>query len=430
MIKKLLIPCAIVFISSFSDLSSSHNASRYFPFLEKPEDYITHKESFVEPSLFITSAGSAFKSGDGSQGIAELWGKYDLKDVIEAIDATTVGTYNPFSGEPGYVDWNTKEIKFNIDGKVKSRGLILALNQNIAKSDFHVGVFLPVMHVNNSLFFTFDADSSHNDVQNLTPQELEMLDRVRRSVHRDLGLKGRDWTKSGVGDLDLYISWQRYFDHAMNMKSVSLDFRGGALVPIGAQSDKDYPSSTPFMGNGHWGAYLDMVGEFELKQNWKFGLMGGYIYQFSDTADRRISYFREPGIFSPLYGRIKVSPGGTLKFGANFTLENLTDGLNLQLRYTILNHFTDKWYDKRSNKSVSSYLETFKNGYDDVLEEKERLSRWSSHYISMQVEYDSKEAMKDWLFQPKLFATYDYPFRGKRSAKTNQFTVGVQLHFW
>ena len=88
------------------------------------------------PSLFITSAGSAFKTGDGSQGIAELWGKYDLKDVIEAMNATTVGIYNPFSGEPGYVDWNTKEIKFNIDGKVKSRGLTLALKQNIAKSNF------------------------------------------------------------------------------------------------------------------------------------------------------------------------------------------------------------------------------------------------------------------------------------------------------
>ena len=81
--------------------------------------------------------------------------------------------------------------------------------------------------------------------------------------------EGSDWVKGGIGDLDLHVRWRRFWDHALKIKSIDLNIQSGLLVPVGTKSDKYYPSSVPFMGNGHWGIYFDAISEFELKQNWK-----------------------------------------------------------------------------------------------------------------------------------------------------------------
>ena len=58
-----------------------------------------------------------------------------------------------------------------------------------------------------------------------------------------------------------------------------------------------------------------------------------------------------------------------------------------------------------------------------------RLSQWRSHYLTMQIAYDSVEAMKDWFMDPKIYALLDYAWMGRGVCKTHQFTLGVELHF-
>jgi hypothetical protein len=166
--------------------------------------------------------------------------------------------------------------------------------------------------------------------------------------------------------------------------------------------------------------------------------MGGVMYQFSKTHNAmRIPYHSEPPLFSALKGRIKVSPGLTLKASPYFTLENLMDGLNFQFRYTYLRHMSDTLKDLRECKSALSYLEsciprTDEKTFDsskDVRCARKKLSRWVSHYLTFEVMYDTVEAMKDWWLQPKIYGIFDYAFSGRGMCKTHQFTLGVELHF-
>jgi len=420
-------------------LFPSRNVSKWLPFLERPEEYITkrgaslYQKSYFYPAFFITTASTAFRRRGGNAGIPELWGGYDLKSVITglaAVKATQGQTYNPFIDEVGYTDWNQKELKFRIDGKIKTQGIILSLEQNLFKSDFSLGAFLPVMHGNTTMRYLYDSDKSHIDAREVTDSEVAMLDRVRRKVHCDLGLKGATWAKTGLGDLDVHLRWRRYWDHQYKMRGIDFNLQTGVLIPTGVKRDENYPSSIPFGGNGNWGWYGDLVTELELKPNWRFGFMGGIMYQFKKNhAAMRIPYHSEPPIFSALVGNVEINPGITLKASPYFMLENIMGGLHFQFRYTYLRHSPDKLKDKRSCKQVASYLESCLELSNAVRLSRKNLSRWTSHYLTLQTIYDSVEAMKNWLFKPKFYALFDYAFTGRGMCKTHQFTLGVELHF-
>lgn len=422
-----------------SHLYPSRSVNKWFPFLDRPESYVTRKKSYVCPALFITTASTAFNHGSGNMGIPELFGTYDLQRVIAglaAVRATQGQTYNPFINEIGYTDWDQKELRFRMDGKIRSRGLILAFEKNLFKSAFSFGAFLPVLHLDTSLSYWFDADCSHPDAREATDAEVTMVHRVRRCVHQNLGLKGAAWSKTGLGDLDLHLRWNKYWDHKLKMRGIDLNVQTGVSIPTGIKRDEDYPSSIPVGTNGHWCWYGDVVAELELKQNWNLGLMAGIMYQFNKTHDNlRLPYHSEPPQFSALRGEVQVSPGVTYKLSPYFTLENMMDGLHAQFRYTYRRHESDKYKDKRESKEVLSYLEnTFAKTSEmsssgSVRWSRKRLSTWVSHLLTLQAIYDSAGAMKNWWLKPKFYAILDYAFSGRRVCKTHQFTFGVELHF-
>jgi len=64
-----------------------------------------------------------------------------------------------------------------------------------------------------------------------------------------------------------------------------------------------------------------------------------------------------------------------------------------------------------------------------IIAYKKKLSKWTSQYITFQLTYDAKEAMKKWFMDPYLYARFDMPFGGNGIAKTNQLSLGVELHF-
>jgi len=422
---------------------SSRNTSRYFPFLEKPEDYVTDgKKSNLTPSLFLTTASTAFKRGGGTIGIPELWGEYDLKDVIFSLKQIKRGYDDPTETERKTTDWIGKSVKFKVDGKIKSRGLTLGYKQDLNFAGLSVGAFLPVAHINASSRFYFDNEGSDVSIKNLKPGEEGQIDRIRSQVHKDLGIKGMDWSETGIGDLDLFVGWNRNWDHKLLVRSINLNLRGGVLFPTGIKSEIDYPISVPFANNGHWGTYFDAVPEFELKQDLRFGLMFGFMHLFNKTNKRRIPVYKEPAIFSPLKADVQVNPGMTFKFSPYLTFENLRDGLHLQCRYTYLRHSEDSWKDKRSDKTIKSYLERESLGlsgyykdYDTTekitenIESKKGQTKWRAHYITLELIYDTKEAFNNWIFDPKFYFVYDSPISGSAYCKTHQFTVGVELHF-
>ncbi|MFC1894920.1 hypothetical protein ACFLYH_03150 [Candidatus Dependentiae bacterium] len=440
-VKKIFVITVLALIQNFS-VFSTHNCSRYFPFLERPEDYVLRKRSHLTFSLFTSRASTAFKRGGGNAGIPELWGFYDLKDVIASLEKVQGADFvNPIATERGIDnDWIDKSIRFEVDGKLKGRGILLNYEQDLKWNGFQVGAFIPFMHLDSCERFNFLAKESSNELQNLRDGELSQLDRIRRLVHKELGFNGEDWNKTGFGDLDLHLRWNHNWDHKVRLKNIDLNLQVGLLAPTGVNSDNAYSSAVSFMGNGCWALYFDIVTELVLKQDWIFGFMLGVSHQFSHTRKLRIPVYKEPAIFSALFADVKNDSGKFFKASPYFTLQNLTDGVNFHVRYTYLRHSQDNWYDKRLDKSVASYLnqEAGNNIGGQVLTEediynnicaKKSLSLWRMHYITLQFAYDSRQANNHWVLDPTVYAAFDYQFSGNGSCKTHQLTVGVELHF-
>lgn len=428
---KNIVNKAFVFFLLYSlQVTATHNTSRYFPFLERPEDYTIKKRSHFTPSFFYINASTAHRRGGSTGGIPELWGMYNLNDVIKSLREVNPAA-NPVFAVTGSNDLSGKSIAFRVYSKVRAVGAMVGYEHDFKWHGFQAGAWIPVLALNTTSRFNFDRGSSDSIFTNplLTEdqryaQEL-LVDKIRRNTHQTIGFEGNEFEKSGFGDLDLHVRWNHIFDHVLLMRSIDINLQAGITAPTGMLSTINVPPSLSVGADGHWGIYGDIVTEFELKQDITVGLMLGITHLFPTTRTLRIPVEHEPAIFSSLIGSIRSSPGLTLKAAPYFILGNLSDGLDFQVRYTYLHHAKDRWKDARSDKTIPSYLQKG----SAVINEKEQLSKWVSQYISMQVLYDTKRAMKQCKFDPVCFAVYDIPIGGNGSSQTNQITIGVELHF-
>ena len=60
---------------------------------------------------------------------------------------------------------------------------------------------------------------------------------------------------------------------------------------------------------------------------------------------------------------------------------------------------------------------------------KERLSEWRSQYVTLQMLFNSKQALKNWKLEPNFYLAYDVPINGNGVAKSHKITLGAELHF-
>lgn len=415
-----------------SSTYATHNVSRYFPFLERPEEYTIKKRSHITPSFIYLNASTADRRGGSSGGIPELWGNYDLKDVIVSLKEVQP-TADPIYLVTGNHALDGKSMKFGVRGKVRGQGVLLNYEQDLKWHGFQLGVSIPVMALQTTSVFNFDAHNSDDYFQHPTSEEaafqqMLLADNIRRTTHMMIGFKGNELNQGGFGDLDLHVRWNRIFDHILLMKTIDLNLQLGSIFPTGFTSDPDVPPSLSMGSDGQWGLYGDIITAFELRQDWTFGLMLGCVGLFSHTRTLRIpSIAGEPAIFSAIRGDVRCEPGVTFKFSPYFILANLTDGLDFHVRYTYLHHKIDHWKDMRSEAekvSAPSYL-----GDSSLVALKESLSKWSNHYVTLQVSYDTEAAMKKYFSRPIVFVTYDIPVGGNGVSLTHQVAVGVELHF-
>jgi len=424
---------ACVYVLALSaSIDATHNTSRYLFLLEHPQEYIIKKRSHIIPEIFYISASTAHRQNRGSGGIPIIWGEYNLKNVISSVQIVS-GNTDPIFALINTLGYNNKDIVFRVDSKIRGIGLYLNWEQELHLGGLQVGATLPVMSMSTNLNYAFDryhgSDQALFQSSALTPQQKYIqdlnIDIIRRRISQLSGVAGNVWSKGGFGDLDLHVRWNHIFDHVVLTKSIDINFQLGTTVPTGLQTDINYPSSIPFGNNGFWTLYGDFVTEIELKQDYTFGFMLGFVGMFSDQRTLRVSVADEPTIFSALTIPVRISPGFSFKASPYFTLGNLSDGLDFQLRYTYLHHNKDRWTDLRSNQVPASYLAT-----PSLVGQKENLSEWQASYITFNLSYDIKEAMnRHFTFDPKIFAMYDMPIGGRGFVKTYQFTVGAELHF-
>jgi len=416
-------------------LLPTHNTNRFFPLLELPTTYPQYKRVVdVNASVLFAASSGAWGSGDSRIGLYDLTNKYDLKDVIYSQQQYTekiLGqTYtNPFLNDfPGSNKYINQSIKYDISGRVKAEGGMFKVECHSPWKGLAVGFYLPVLRVSSNQNFILNQKDSVFPFagvgHTIADGEVSQIDRVRREVQANDNLQGPDYVKTGIGDMDIYLKYSRSWNHKFLLNKINATVQGGFLVPTGEKSDFNSPASVPFMGNGHFGTYIDFNPEFEFKESWKLGFMFGLVYQFSTQRQERMPVANEPMIFSALSGDLRVKPGMLFKISPYFNVAGLADGLNLQLRWTWLKHCKDHLYDYRSQVERTKLASN--------LGAQETFTDWRANYLSLQVVYDSFEGMKKWALKPKFFATYDFPFNwigGRFAPKAQQVAIGVELSF-
>jgi hypothetical protein len=250
-------------------------------------------------------------------------------------------------------------------------------------------------------------------------------DKIRRYTHDKIGFTSNLWSQYGLGDLDLHVGWSASFDHIYMTRTISLAAQAGALFPTGVRKDPYEPASIAFGNDGHYGMTANWVISVELKQDLTVGLHLGTTHLFTREKNIRLSVGQEPAMFSALVMPAQEKPGNCFVVSPFVTLGHLSDGLDFQVRYAYVRHAQNAFSDRRTDKTISSYLQKD----EELITRKDTLSKWRAHYVSFNLTYDSAAIIKKNKIAPRFFISYDMPMDGSAFAKMHAVQLGAELHF-
>lgn len=412
--------CSILFLLSCATVHSMVLDNRYFPLIPYPYVSVEDRDSHAAIRAFASTASVGFgRRLDGEVGIPEILNIrvtdqqvnpffYNQRDIARAL--RTLG--KPDHLDPVFVE-SGHDFPWRIGGKLQSQGMAFSYHQQILHW-FSLGFNAMFMHVESTHDFIFTGD-------NFSAIEKEDLERSRRLMHKELGLSGDHVDNTGMGDIDFYVRFGKKWEYEYKFRKIDAGLRLGVLIPAGRDRQVCEPASVPFGGEGHWGIYVTGDAEFELKEDYTFGLFFRLSNRFAKTKIHRMPIRNEPFIFGGLVGEARVNPGVTLVVSPYVVAENLREGMGARIQYTYIHHVKDSWTDKRCDQSIRARVENIEN-----------VSSWTSSYITLNVFYDFGKVKSERSMQPIAQFNWDIPlsFGGAAGAtKTHKVSLGLEWSF-
>ncbi len=430
----LFLVSTFLFIPLF--LNAFHLPSKHCPFFENDFTvnlYPTKKHTLAIEGIFGTIS-TAFKRNGKSGGTPELYGEYELNSVVDslqAVNGSNPGFKNPFQQLPANLQ--KKSLKFGVSEKIHTVGCTLSDTHWFFDNTLFVGAWIPIISMQSMNRYILKEASTFNVA------DQNLIDKVRRDTHQALGFYDNGATRTGFGDLDLFVGYRAFWDHKLLMKSIIITPKMGLILPTGVHRDVDNPSTIPFMGDGHLGIHGEIHSQFELKQDLRLGFIIHGAHQVQHRKKERHAVFKEPSIFSALVTHIKVKPGFTLALAPYLVLENILDNVHFQVKYTYLRHGADDVSDYGEylldDPKSSSYLTKrptnviTQKDIDDNKFEKWNNSKWRSHYVTLQLMFDTRQTLTSWKLDPNFYVSYDIPCAGRGISKMHQISLGGSVHF-
>lgn len=406
-------------------LSGTVNAmvfdNRYFPLIQYPYLNTFGRESHTTGDFFVTTANNAADDRDRSIGIAELSGPFDQSQLGNSMEIA--GYYNPpIPNRPDQLPpgWLNGQLPWLLSGKLQTQGFAFTYRQAFT-CNFSMGLLAMVMRSNSYIDFMLNTAAESTRTLGLTEADIIELDEIRRAMFTTLGLRCNHVSQAGLGDIELYMRWFDRYEYYLKLRSFEYALRAGILIPTGVKRQIDKPASVPFGGNGHWGVYLSVDGEFEVKEDWKVGVLLRASKRFARTREERMPVDNEPQIFGVVTGLAKIDPGFTQIFALYGQIEGLREGFGLRLQYTLINHNRDHWTDERVIKRVPVNLKLVQERSD-----------WASEYITLMAFYDFEKTSRACGYKPIVRAIWDIPFTllvGHRFVHSYKVSLGLEFNF-
>jgi len=386
------------------------NDNRFLPFYDRPFITVEDRYSHAGANLFAVTACDAYACDQEYVGLFELFGKYDQGQLAKAIAAS--GCPNPLKTE-----WQGAIIPWHVLGKLQGQGLEIAYQQQVT-DHIWLGFDTFAIHVNSWVEFVLDKEKVSGI--GLQSSDAAELDETRRCMHNSLGLCSDHCHNSGLSDIDVYARFGNVWDHCLKFRTILGGLRLGFLIPTARKRDWNCPAFIPLGGDGHWGIYASLEGEFEVKEDLRVGFLMRVTKRLPRTSLRRAPLLNEPEIFGAKCGSMRVNPGITYVGSPYISLENIREGLGIRAFYTLAKHqhdsfsFSEDCVCKPNIKALKEF------------------SSWSADYFSLNVFYDFGKVRTDWKVSPILTFNWDMPWAvlvADKVARTHKISLGVELAF-
>lgn len=410
MIKNCLIYFIFIVCGAFAPLQAMVFDNRFFPLYLKP--YIRRIEA---PSHFRIQ--SFFMGGDRAQGdfeeaeIPDIDGKYDLVQIGKALVDSGRLAENPFRSDLQGIS----SIPFKREGRIDGRGLAFLYEQAFG---CYVSMGLDFFFMNVNARHDFCLDSSCIDVQ---PGDKQYLLGLKERMHQDLGILPPLYSRTSFSDVDLYLRLGGSWQYMYKCRRIDAGLKFGAIIPSSPKIPINNPTAIPIGGQKHWGAYIDLQNEFELREDLFAGLMFRASKRFARTECARMPVALEPSKYGAVIGSLDVNPGWTFVFNPSVTLEGLREGFGVKLLYTLVDHLEDKLQDKRDDKTIAVNL-------DPV----QKRSSWGMEHVTIGAFYDFAKSRDCPSRLPAISLYWDIPVDwlvSKRSVKAQAVSIMFDLDF-
>ena len=395
--------------------------NRYFPWIQYPYISVSGRPSHVTGDFFITTASRASDNRDREIGIPEIMGTFDQAQL--AFSMKEAGLPIPATFSPLLIN---AQLPWAVKGKIQAQGFAFSYQQYLGYC-FSIGLFGLIMRSNSSMEFFFNQSKASA----LVDFDIVELDLARRQMFEILGLTCNHVYQAGLGDVDLYARWCQHYEYCLKLRTIDYGLRVGMLLPTGVKHDINMPASVPFGGNGHWGVYASIDGEFEVKEDWKVGFLLRLSKRFAQTQLQRMPVARvqrentvaesEPQIFGVVVGDARINPGFSQAFFLYAQWEGIREGLGVRVQYTLMNHSKDNWTDERVNKQVAVNIKQMEN-----------LSSWASEYFTLSAFYDFGKETKRCIAHPIVRVAWDIPYTllvAHRFVYSYKVSLGLEFNF-
>lgn len=388
--------------------------NRFIPLLQPVRLIIGDSRSEFATALFVTTASNSFNEHQENIGLPDIYGPFNQVELGYAIQATGKPNLLPSEYQGQIV-----ELPWFLSGKRQSQGICFTWNQAMGNW-LSTGFSWLFMRVESRDVFNLNVNGTQPRIVIKSGDEILLRDSLN-DMFKEIGVAEGATSQMGFGDIDWYLRVGNMWDYTLRFRRIDAGFRLGTLFPTGVKREIGRPASIPFGGNGHWGMYGAFDGMFELREDWKAGLLFRVSKRFSKTDCQRMPALKEPLPWGAIVGQAEVNPGVTVVLSPWFMLENLRQGLMLGLTGTFTWHQPDKWCDKRADRSTPAMLK-------NVIS----TSQWASEYFTINVLYDFGKLETPRDLTPVFTFRWDVPstlFMASRVNRAQRVTLGIDFVF-
>lgn len=275
------------------------------------------------------------------------------------------------------------------------------------------GAYLPVisMKINNVEWVDQTQNLTLDDA--LTHQLL--TDNLAANVAQlGDGLSIGDWSKTGVGDMALYVGWrQGFLQEKQWLKEVTVNIRLGLICPTGVKKNEDIAVSLPFGTDGSFALPFAVGLDLRFRKFFWAGFDATFMQIFSHTRMRRIQTDAgQTDLLLLQKAEARRDYGFTQMYNLYFE-PILYKGFSIRAAYENIKHAQDKLY------VVSNlYASNVANGAA-------ALQEWTTHDFFIQAKLDTGVGRENTRFKPQMMLFAKIPFNGKRSLQVS--LVGFEL---